>query len=168
MTELDQVWSEMLDQAAAQAVSSGQQDIADYLRLKATNDAIRSTGVRWLLDVFIEIASHESRRYQTLTIEREEPHNFARGNSNMVGTLIAIRHGVRCLTIEAGWARTPSDGIMHNRALAVARVSHFGLPHKNAEFRLVHGKTLPKWLDDNEAIVESPALRRHLDILLDR
>lgn len=168
MTELDQLWSEMLTKAAANAVLSGEQDIADYLRLKSANDAVRSVGVGWLLDTFIEIAGHETRRQKAITIERTEPHNFSRGTSNMVGTRLEIRHGVRCLTIEAGWARTPSDGIMRKGALAIARISHFGLRKNDTEFRLVHGEDLPRWLDRNQTVIDTRGLRGHLDILLDR
>ncbi len=42
MTELDQIWSQMLDHAAVRAQESGNREVADYLRLKATNDAIRA------------------------------------------------------------------------------------------------------------------------------
>ncbi|MBK8465474.1 MAG: hypothetical protein IPL32_06550 [Chloracidobacterium sp.] len=168
MTELDQVWSQMLGDAAAKAFASGQRDIADYLRLKAANDAVRSAGVGWLTDTVVEIAGQELREHKTLAIEREEPHDFAHGNSNMIGTLLTIRYGVRCLTVEAGWTRTPRDGIMLNGALAYARFTHFGMPKMSAELRLVHGETLPNWIDNGEAVTDTHALKRHLDILLDK
>ena len=166
MTELDHVWSEMLGKAAAKAIDSGRRDIAEYLRLKATNDAIRTIGVGWLLDTIVEIAGQAARKHAAITIEREEPHNFARGSSNMVGSLVHVRHGVRCLTVEAGWTRTPLDGVMRKGALAFARITHFGLPKSGAEFRLVHGETLPNWLDETDAIVDSGELRRHFDVFL--
>lgn len=168
MTELDSLWSEMLGEAAAKAIDSGQRDIADYLRLKAANDAIRSIGVGWLVDTILEIAGQAVRDHAAIIIEREEPHNFAHGTSNMVGSLLRVRHGVRCLTVEAGWARTPRDGVMRARALAIARITHFGLPKMRAEFRLVHSETLPKWLDKTDAVVESADLRRHFDVLLEK
>ena len=56
MTELDQVWSEMLGDAYKNAAASGRNSVADYLRLKATNDSIRAVGVRWLFDTFVEHA----------------------------------------------------------------------------------------------------------------
>ncbi len=167
MTELDHVWSQMLDKAAAKALDSGHRDIADYLRLKAANDEIRTIGVGWLLDTFVEIAGHAVRKHAAITIERHEPHNFAYGNSNMVGSLIHVRHGVRCLTIEAGWTRTPRDGIMRNGALAFARITHFGLPKLDADLRMVRGETLPEWLDETDTAVDSHELRRHFDVLLD-
>jgi len=168
MTELDQVWSQMLGKAAANAVASGQHDIADYLRLKAANDTVRIAGVGWLIDTVVEIASEASAQHKLLLIEREDPHNFAHGNSNLVGTLVTVRYGVRCLMVEAGWTRTPNDGIMRNGALAFARLSHFGMPSLSSELRLVHGETLPNWIDKNGAITDCHALKLHLAILLDK
>ncbi len=167
MTELDQLWSQMLGDATALASGTDRRHVAEYLRLKATNDAIRTTGVGWLLDTFIEMAGHAVRDHFGVSIEREEPHIFARGASTMVGSLIEIRQGVRCLTVEAGWARTPSDGVMHKGALAFARITHFGMPKKNAELRLVHAETIPRWLADGKLEVDTAELRRHFDVFLD-
>src|SRR4051812_13942443 len=111
MTELDQVWSQMLDSATRKTQGSGQHDVAEYLRLKATNDAIRTTGCSWLFNTLIEIAASRTSS-RNIMIERHEPHNFAHGSSNMVGSRLSVSQGVRCLSLEAGWARTPSDGIM--------------------------------------------------------
>jgi hypothetical protein len=166
MTELDQIWSDMLGQAALKAIESGRRDVADYLRLKAANDAIRAAGVGWLIDVVIEIATEETSTHSSIKIERTEPHNFAHKNSNMVGTLVNIRHGVRCLSIEAGWTRTPRDGIMTDQALAFARLTHFGLPRMKAEYRLVRGEILPRWLGKRDAVIDSLEIRRHFDVLL--
>lgn len=167
MTELDHVWAEMLDKATAKALDLEHTNIAAYLKLKAANDTIRSIGVGWFMDTTLEIAGEAVRRHAAITIEREEPHNFAHGNSNMVGTLLRIRYGVRCLTVEAGWTRTPRDGIMKNGALAFARITHFGLPQVGAEFRLVHGDSLPEWLDERNSRIESKDLSYHVDVLCD-
>lgn len=166
MSELDQIWFRMLDEASVRATDAGKHDVADYLRLRATHDAIRNAGVAWLIDSMIEIATRTTRNLYRLTIEREEPHNFAMGSSNMVGSCLKIRQGVRCLTIEAGWARTPSDGIMHKGALAFARISHFGMPKERLELRLVHTESLPQWLRDDGLIIESIDLERHVDLFL--
>jgi hypothetical protein len=165
MTELDQVWSQMIGDAYADAVSAGRHDVAEYLRLKATNNAIRSAGVKWLFDAFIELAGKAVRRHSALTMEREEPHSFSQGNSTMVGSCLSIRHGVRCLTVEAGWTRTPRDGIMLGGALAAARVLHFGLPRHTEDFRLVHGDGLPVWTSD-AGPVSSETLERHFELFI--
>jgi hypothetical protein len=166
MTELDQVWAEMLGDAYRNASAAGRHTVAEYLRLKATNDAIRAAGVKWLFDTFIEFAGQATRRNTALSIEREEPHSFRHGNSNMVGSLLSIRHGVRCLTVEAGWTRTPSDGVMRGGALAFAKLSHFGMPRSGEELRLVHSPSFPKWLAGEGESVASRELRRHFDLFL--
>jgi hypothetical protein len=166
MTELDQLWSQMLDKTAAKAADADRNHVAEYLRLRATNDAIRRIGVAWLFDTIIEIAGRAMCDRFGITIEREEPHSFARGSSNMVGSLIEVRQGVRCLTVEAGWARTPSDGIMQKGALAFGRITHFGLPREAAEIRLVHAESLPSWLREEGTVVDSSELRRHFDVFL--
>ena len=166
MTELDEIWSQMLASAAASASEAGRGDVVDFLRLKASNDAIRAAGVGWLFDTVIEIAATANRSHISLSIERDDPHNFAHGNSNLVGTRVLVRHGVRCLSIEAGWTRTPSDGIMRGGALAFARVSHFGMPKMTTELKLVAEEPVPKWRNaETSGEIDSAELLRHLDIL---
>lgn len=154
----------MLDEASARALSAGRHEVAEYLRLRATNDAIRRAGVGWLLETMITIAAHATRVRRNVTIEREEPHNFAVGSSNMAGSRLRIRQGVRCLSVEAGWARTPSDGIMRNGSLAFSRISHFGIPKNSSELRLVHAESLPQWLTERDLVVDSRELQRHFDL----
>jgi len=166
MTELEQVWASMLDTAAEKATGLGRHEIAEYLRLKASKDAVRAAGVKWLFDTLIEIAADAQRSYPMLTIEREEPHKFPRGNSRMVGSKLMISHGVRCLTVEAGWTRSPGDGVMRESALAFARITHFGLPRHEAELKLVHGEELPVWLAEDGRAIDGSMLRRHFDVFI--
>jgi hypothetical protein len=166
MTELDQAWSQLLDAATVKAQASGRRDVADYLRLKATNDAIRKVGCTWLFNTFVEIATDLQYSSRQIAIERQEPHNFAHGSSNMVGSRLNVRHGVRCLSIEAGWARTPSDGIMLKGALAYSLITHFGIPKAGSGLRLVHADTLPKWVTEEGALVDTAYLRGHFNVFL--
>ena len=172
MTELDQFWSEMIDRAAANARNSGNGDIVDYLRLRAANDAIRAEGVKWLFDSAIEIAANITRIGPSLNIERAEPHSFTRGVSNMVGSKLSVQHGVRCLTIEAGWTRTPSDGVMRGGILAAARLVHFGISRSNADLSLLYAGELPIWhfddLEGNRRPLRLVDLNRHFDLLVGR
>lgn len=138
MSELDEKWSKLLSNAIERANATGRGGVADYLELKATNDAVRRAGTKWLLDTFTELAGVANRRSAALAIERDEPHNFRIGNANMAGSLLRIKHGIRCLTIETGWTRTPTDGVMPRGALAAARIVHFGIPKANAELLLVN------------------------------
>ena len=166
MTELDHIWSQMLDKAASAADETDRKHVAEYLRLKATNDAIRELGVRWLFDTVIEIAGPAMVGHHPVTVEREDPHSFVRGTSKMVGSRLFIRQGVRCLTVEAGWARIPSDGIMQKGALAYAHISHFGMRKLGVEIRLVHGEDLPQWLNETGEVIDLRSLSRHFDIFL--
>ena len=168
MHELDQVWSEMLSDATRKADAAGSRDVVEYLRLKSSNDAIRERGTRWLFDTIVEIAAAALRDNRYLTIDRESPHTFSLGSSNMVGSLVRLRQGVRCMTVEAGWARTPTDGIMRRSALAVGRVTHFGLPKHNADLRLLRGDELPYWIDEiDNVVVSSEWLRRHFGLFME-
>ncbi len=165
MNELDEMWSQMLSQALESARVSGRHDVADYLNLKATNDAIRQTSVRWLFDTLIEIASEANRSNLSVSIEKSEPHSFAYRGANLVGSLIRFRYGVRCLTVEAGWTRTPTDGFMRGGALAFARLTHKGMPKANAEIALTTSNEAPVWklVEDEKAgeVFRSDGLHRH-------
>ena len=70
MNELDEAWSQMLAGAIENARASGRGDIADFLALKQSNDALRQTAVDWLFNSFIEIAAEANRRNSLVVIER--------------------------------------------------------------------------------------------------
>lgn len=170
MEELDRVWTNLLTEMIVRAQAAGDGDVADYLKLKSTNDFLRSTSVQWLFESIAEIASEANRRYANLIFEKADPHEFKIGNSNLVGWLIRFRQGVRCLSIEAGWTRSPSDGFMRNNALAVGRVVHFGLPKQNANLILLKIENAPVWfaVDGNgkRAEFHSSHLQHHFKIFL--
>lgn len=147
MTELDEVWKQMLAKAISNARSDGRYDLADFLSLKAANDTIRAAGVKWLFDSMIEIAAQANRNNPAVSIERIEPFNFEYRGANLVGSQLRLVQGVRCLMVEAGWTRAPADGFMRGGALAAARLRHFGMPRENAEFALVRGENAPVWSD---------------------
>ena len=133
MAALDDIWAEMLSESANRARAAGQHELADFITLKATNDEIRRRAVAWLLGSFLELAGDANRRNIPIEIEHEEPHNFTASGANMVGIKASFCHGVRCLTVEAGWTRTPKDGFMRGGALAVAHIRHFGLKKHAAD-----------------------------------
>ena len=170
MNELDDLWRQMMEQALDKAKQSGKNDIAQYLLLKASNDAIRAAGCKWLFDSFLDLSEEVNRRGLKLDIESENPHRFLLANATMVGSSLKFRHGVRCLTIEAGWTRTPTDGFMRGNALAAARISHFGLPKSNAELALLLQKDLPEWFtlepEGRRTGFDSKDLRKHFQIFL--
>lgn len=163
MNELDQFWAEKLGEAAAEARLSGRADVAEYLTLKATNDMIRQTSANWLFESSLEIANRASQSGSPIEIETESPHRFSFRNAQMVGSLLSFRQGVRCLTLEAGWTRTPADGFMRGGALAAARVLHFGISKHNAELILVLEKKLPNWFSVDQEGKRTPFDSRNLN-----
>lgn len=160
----------MLEKAIAEARAGGRHDVADYLALKASNDQVRTAGVKWLFDSAIEAAAEASRTVQGVAMEREEPHNFLAGNANMVGSRLVLRYGVRLLTIEAGWTRTPKDGIMRRSSLAYAKITHFGMPKQNQELFLLRRDQIPNWFaaraDDSLQVFDSKELLRHFRLFI--
>lgn len=148
MDELNEIWAKMMQEAILKAQSSGRKDIAEYIALKSANDAIRSTGCRWLFDSFVELSDEANRRGIKLDVENENPHRFSVGHSTMVGSLLRFHRGLRNLTIEAGWTRTPQDGFIRGGGLACGRISHFGMSKHNVELLLVnHNQTAPQWFE---------------------
>jgi len=170
MSELDQLWAKMLDDAMAAARDSGRHHVADYLDLKARNDALRNAGVRWLFESLIGIAGEATRQHAAITIDREDPHNFPHRGANIAGSRLIFRLGVRCLTVEAGWTRTPGDGFMRGGALAIARISHFGIAKMNAELHLKPAESGPGWVasysDGTSLPADESFLRQHFSVFV--
>jgi hypothetical protein len=169
MDELNEIWQRMMREAAAKAESAGRSDVADYLALKANNDAIRAAGCRWLFDSLLELSEEVNKLGIRLDIENENPHRFAVGSSTMVGSLLRFRRGVRDLTVEAGWTRTPGDGFMRGGSFAHARIRHFGISRANSELLLIReNENAPQWfaLHANGArnLFSSNDLREHFRI----
>lgn len=143
MFELEEAWAQKLEEAIGTARAAGRDDIAEFLTLKATNDAVRHTGVQWLFGAMLENALLMPQ----IKIENETAHRFAFNHATMTGALLRLRLGVRCLTIEAGWTRAPGDGFMRGGALAAARFAHFGMMRENAELLLIKtgADAAPNW-----------------------
>ena len=160
----------MLEEATAAARNTGRGHVADYLDLRARNDALRAAGVRLLFEAVVRLAGDAGRDRPGIQIEREEPHNFPHAGANMAGSLLRVRHGLRCLTIEAGWTRTPADGFMRGGALAVAKISHFGIAKMNMDLLLRASDVESGWIarspDGREAPVDEVLLHRHFSVFL--
>lgn len=168
MNEFEQQWSELLKNATKLAAETGRDDIAEYLSLRASNDTIRKTGVDWIFDTLTDLAAKANRNGHLLTTEREEPFSFLLGSSNLTGSILRIRHGVRCLSVEAGWTRAPGDGIMRGGSLAAAKISHFGIPKANMDLYLVRSGEAHIWnfqtRDDIRGYFGSEHLAAHFQL----
>jgi hypothetical protein len=171
MNELNEFWANSINEAVNQARAEGRNDVADYLSLKATNDEIRAASCRWLFESLLEIAHETMRKGLNLQIENENPYRFEMNKATMVGSLLEFKFGIRRLTAEAGWTRTPQDGFMRGGALAFARLVHFGQAKYNAELLLVRNNDFaPQWFAVDRAgsrtSFDSNNLREHFRIFL--
>ena len=172
MNESDDAWAEFLAESVANLRAGTDRAVTDYISLKAGNDQIRERGISWLFNAMVQLAGEANRRNYAVSVEREDTHTFRLGSANMIGPLIRLRHGVRCLTVEAGWTRSPSDGFMRGQALAAARISHFGKKEAGAELHLRKTTDRHEWFvlsrDDRATRLEPVELMRHFAILLGR
>ncbi len=160
----------MISAAITAARNTGRSDIADYLTLRAANDTIRLAGIQWLFDNLIGFAAEANRVNAAVEIERFDPHSFDLRGARLTGSKIQIRLGVRCLSVEAGWTRSPGDGFMRGGALAAAKLTHFGISRSNVELLLIKGEAAPHWrqVADGKATLdfELDGLARHFKIFV--
>ncbi len=171
MSELDEAWASALAEAESRARVSGRRDVAAYLALRNSNDLLRRTGIEWLISTFETLAAQANRRGASIQISREENHRFQAGNSTMVGRVLILRFGVRQLFVEAGWPRTPRDGVLRGGGLASANIRHLGIKSASEVIRLVqspHGA--PMWVvgerTEGTAEIHERNLRKHIATLL--
>ncbi|MGI9036928.1 MAG: hypothetical protein ACR2GD_12950 [Pyrinomonadaceae bacterium] len=171
MEELNEIWAKRMREAMLKAKAENRADVAEYLALKSANDELRAAACRWLFDSLVGKFDEANRRGIKLEIENENPHRFAVGYSTMVGSLIKFSYGLRNLTVEAGWTRTPQDGFIRGGGLACARLSHFGMSKSNAELLLVRSaENAPQWYSvDREGrrqLFNSNNLQNHFNLFL--
>jgi hypothetical protein len=145
MEELNEVWEQLIAEAGKNPQNIERPELAAFIAVKSANDAVRETSVAWLLDSMRTAAEHANRKNAGIALEADDAHRFSLGVMQLGGRLLRFKHGIRSMTVEAGWTRTPADGFMRGNALAVARISHFGLAKHDAELHLVKFEDRPQW-----------------------
>ena len=165
MNELEEAWELALADASHRAQRAGRADISRYLDLRRRNDLIRRTAIDWLNATFTALAADANRVNAGIQIEHQDDHRFRRGPATMVGTQLTFRRGVRALTIESGWPRTPRDGIVRGDGLACANIKHLGRARMNDELVLIRSKTdSPQWFvlkHDDRSLLDDSFLHHH-------
>jgi hypothetical protein len=165
MSEFEEEWARVLAEAERRARAHGRGDVTEYLALRQTNDFARAAGADWLFATFTEHAGLANRGGAGIRTERHSEHRFQQGNSVMVGTLLTLQRGVRSLMVEAGWPRSPRDGIVRGGGLASARIRHFGLPKADEELLLVYAEdNRPHWLVLEKSGVRAPLLEERIGL----
>lgn len=147
MSELDEAWALGLAEAEARARAAGRTDITEYLALRSSNDLIRTIARDWLLTMFVSAAGEANRAGAAIQISTEESYRFKVGNAGMVGRRLSLkRGGVRLLSVEVGWPRTPRDGFIRGGGLACGNIKHLGIQPANEELRLMlNPEGTPSW-----------------------
>ena len=171
MGELDEAWAAALSEAEHRAWLAGRKDVAEYLSLKNSNDLIRKAGVDWLITVFTALAGDANRAGASIQISNKEGHRFDMGTSTMVGHLLTLTSGVRVLSVEAGWPRTPRDGFVRGGGLACANIRHMGIKTASDELLLSKSNAgAPAWnsVRKRSSVLLESDIRRHIAILVDQ
>jgi hypothetical protein len=158
----DEEYEREMAEARRRASAQGRGDVLDYLSLKAANDTLRARGVELLLGAFTLTAGELNREGAGLTLARTDAHRFRVGHSTMVGPRLTLARGLRSLTVEAGWPRSPRDGIVRGGGLASARVGHFGAPKAGEELLLLNAPDEPRWFVITETGARTEFLEQHL------
>ena len=170
MSELNKVWTQDLNKSIENAKANGRYEIADYLSLKASNDAIRSESIKWLFDTVLEIVLAFNRHGAKIKIEQKEKHIFKFDKVTLRGPILQLRQGVRCITFEAGWTQTSSDGFMRGGALAFAKITHFGFSKQNEDLALLRYENKPQWFvidgEKHRISFNVQSLRKHFETFL--
>ncbi len=147
MSELDEAWAIGLAAAESRARAAGRADISAYLALRSSNDLIRKVATDWLLGIFAAAAGEANRVGAPIQISTETAHRFKVDHSTMVGSRLSLANGVRLLSVEAGWPRTPRDGFIRGGGLAFGNIKHRGIKSVDEALRLVVGANgTPIWI----------------------
>lgn len=171
MSELDETWEAALAEARQRAHAAGRKDVAEYLRLRASNDLLRKTGIDWLMTTFMTLAGQANRAGASIQFSATDAHRFSVGNATMVGRLLTLTLRVRSVSIEAGWPRLPSDGFVRGGGLACARIRHLGRKKMDQELLLVRSADAsPHWMIvdkvKGQTELREARIQSHLQVLL--
>jgi hypothetical protein len=158
----DEEYEREMAEARRRARAQGRGDVLDYLSLKAANDSLRARAVELLLGAFTTLAGELNREGAGVALARADAHRFRVGHSTMVGARLTLTRGLRSLTVEAGWPRSPRDGIVRGGGLASARVGHFGAPKAGEELLLLPAGDGPRWFVLEETGARTELLEQHL------
>lgn len=171
MSELDEAWALAMAEAETRARASGRADIGEYIALRGSNDRKRKFGADWIIKAFTEAAGEVNRAGGSIQTSNTDGHRFKVGSATMVGRKLMLENGVRSISIEVGWPRTPTDGFVRGGGLACANIHHFGMKAASEHLRLqVDRQGRPHWQlysDGGKASEFHEAdVKHHLSVLL--
>ena len=172
MAEDRESYERLLEEALERARREGASEVLEYIVLRASNDRLRKAGIEWLDRELSGIVAELNRAGGGLALERAEEHRFKVGSATMTGVRLAVRGvGFRALTVEAGWPRSPRDGIVRG-GLACAQLRRFGSPASEELVLVCERQGAPRWMARDQMGRLHPftveRLRAHVEALLER
>lgn len=170
MSELDEAWALAMAEAEARARASGRADIREYIALRSSNDRKRKFGADWIIKAFTAAAAEANRNGAAVQISNTDGHKFKVGAATMVGRRLTLENGVRVLSIEVGWPRTPSDGFVRGGGLACANITHLGMKLAGEHYQLqLDREGRPHWQSQpahgHRREIHEADIKHHLTVL---
>jgi hypothetical protein len=168
MTTSEHFWSKLLDDEIARGNVSAEGVFQDYLSVRGANNEIRNDAAEWLFESFVAFSNRLSSDGFQISVERNTDTRFAFHWATLSGSSIIVSNGLRKLSCEVGSIKAPGDGIIKGGGIAIARLSHFGIPEKDQILRLLVGEEKARWVVDGNRPRDFDAydLVRHFKILL--
>lgn len=167
MTMSEEFWMTLLDEEIARGSVSAEGVFQDYLSVRGANNDIRVRATDWLFGSFAELSERLSSQGLELPLERSDDIRFTFLGATLLGSAIAFSNGVRRLSCEVGSIKAPGHGIIKGGGIAIARISHFGIPEKEQTLRLVVGEESARWVVDSDCmrLFDAYDLVRHFRVL---
>lgn len=167
MTMSEEFWMTLLDEEIARGSVSAEGVFQDYLSVRGVNNDLRVRATDWLFGSFTELSERLANQGLELHLERNDDVRFAFLGATLIGSAVAFSNGVRRLSCEVGSIKAPGHGIIKGGGIAIARISHFGIPEKEQILRLVVGEENAKWVVDSDRLrlFDAYDLVRHFRVL---
>ena len=168
MITSEEFWHRLLDEEIARGTVTAEGVFEDYLAVRGANNEIRDSATEWLFRSFDELAERLRLQAFECSVERSDESQFNFLGATLTGPAIFFSHGVKRLSCEVGSIKAPGHGIIKGGGVAVARISHFGMPEKEQFLRLSVGEGSARWTVESERLRQFDAydLMAHFRILI--
>jgi hypothetical protein len=168
MTASDEFWLKLLDQEIARGTVSAEGVFQDYLAVRGANNDIRNNAAEWLFETVLQFSEKLNANGFEIITERNAESQFVFHWATLTGPSMFFSNGIRRLSCEVGSIKAPGHGIIKGGGIAIARLSHFGIPEKDQILRLVAGEETARWVVDGVKTRPFDAydIARHLRILV--
>jgi len=148
MTTSDDFWLKLLDQEIERGTVSAEGVFQDYLSVRGANNSIRKHAAEWVFSSFLKFSEKLTSNGFQIVMEEKTESQFVFEGATLTGPSMVFTSGVRNLSCEVGSIKAPGHGIIKGGGIAIARLSHFGIPERNQILRLIVGEETGRWVVD--------------------